>query len=287
MSQDGESAANAETTASVDRAATDLVRYALACHASGKSIKREGIREHVMSGINPRSMKQVMDRANSLLELHFGLTMAPLPLHEKTLLGGEAQHTDQPHSASSTRASNKWVLQSKLPDTSRQRLELEQSSDEAAILGFAAAVLSLIFVNNMSMSVDQLVLYVRKLGPPECVLLPNEARIGIAAYATDAQMESAALEAISYLAKRGYLDKVTSAASGAQAHGETQATQAASAGDSDAGVEYTWGPQAKVEFQPIDMARFIAATTGQECTAEFIKTVGRAYGRDIAGAASS
>ncbi|KAJ1962460.1 hypothetical protein GGI12_002637 [Dipsacomyces acuminosporus] len=283
MSQAGEYATDTQSSSAEDRAAIDLVRYALACHASGKSIRREAIRAQITSNLGSRTTKLVMEKANRLLELHFGLTLAMVPFHEKTLLGGETQDTEQADAASSSRTTNKWVLKSALPDASRQKLELEQSDDEAAFLGFVATVLSLIFVNNMSIAVDQLVLYVRKLGPPECVILSaNSRESSIANYASDAQLESEALEAISFLVKRGYLDKVTSATSGGAGHGETQATQAAGNGDADTGLEYTWGPQAKIEFQPIDMARFIAATTGQECTAEFIKTVGRAYGRNIA-----
>ncbi|KAJ2766791.1 hypothetical protein IWQ56_003579, partial [Coemansia nantahalensis] len=53
------------------------------------------------------------------------------------------------------------------------------------------------------------------------------------------------------------------------------------AGEPDAGAEYTWGPQAKVMFEPLDMARFIAAMTGADCTPDFVKTIGRACGRNI------
>ncbi|KAJ2440057.1 hypothetical protein GGF42_007754 [Coemansia sp. RSA 2424] len=143
----------------------------------------------------------------------------------------------------------------------------------------------------MSVSVDQLVLYVRKLGPPpECILASGDR---VSEHSSDAHMESVAREAINYLTRQGYLDKVKLSARGGGGGGEsavneTQATQqpldgGGNDGDRhDEGMVYTWGPKAKVEFQPLDMVRFIAAATGQECSDEFVKTIGRAYGSNIA-----
>ncbi|KAJ2084102.1 hypothetical protein H4R24_000311 [Coemansia sp. RSA 988] len=272
-----------ESTADLERRATDLVRYALACHAAGKAMRREDIRTHVLSGAGARGFKPIMDRATSLLEQSFGLRIIPLPVHERR--GGSVEVKD----SQQNKVTNKWVLQSTLPDSARARLELEQSEDEKATLGFAATVLSLIFVNNMSISNDQLVLYVRKLGPPACILPASEAdSVSTSHGVTDAQLESAAQAAIVSLVKQGYLDKVSAQGSTARhTSGETQASQ--QPGDSnepDPGQEYTWGPQAKVRFQQLDMTRFIAAVTGQECTHEFIKAVSRAYGQNIANTES-
>ncbi|KAJ1943803.1 hypothetical protein GGF37_002485 [Kickxella alabastrina] len=275
-----------------ERMAADLVRHALACHASNKPIRREGIREQIISGSNVRAMKSIFDRANEMLAQDFGLTMVPLPSHEKTLMYGAnsndpAQESQHIGPAKTSAPVNRWVLQSVLPDSMRRDLELEQSDNEKAILGFATTVLSLIFVSNMSVSMDQLIMYVRKLGPPECIRTTESTRESLAAGSlSDAQMESTAREAVNYLVRQGYLDKVAaSAASGSR--GETQSTQLATQqasndiAESDIGMEYTWGPAAKTKFQPIDMARFIAAVTGQECTSEFVKTIGRAYGKSI------
>ncbi|KAJ2491794.1 hypothetical protein IWW37_001993 [Coemansia sp. RSA 2050] len=251
-----------EDTQVCERKAIDLVRYALACHASGKPLKRENLKAHVLGNTPARNTRQLLDRANELLTQNFGLKMVALPSHEKVLT---AAPKAQPAPA-------KWVLQSTLPDAARQRLDLPQSDDDQAILGFAATVLSLVFVSNMSVSVDQLVLYVRKLGPPQCIA-PVDSR-----GASDAHLDSAAREAIAYLTRHGYLDKVKLGAS------ETQATQQPTDGGDhhDDGMVYTWGPKAKIEFQPLDMARFIAAATGQECTEDFLRIIGRAYGSNIA-----
>ncbi|KAJ2609324.1 hypothetical protein H4S08_004097 [Coemansia sp. RSA 1365] len=267
-----------ESPADLERRSTDLVRYALACHAAGKAMRREDIRTHVLSGAGSRGFKPVMDRATSLLEQNFGLQIVPLPVHERRGGGVDAKDAQQ------NKAANKWVLQSTLPDSARARLELEQSDIEKSTLGFAAAVLSLIFVNNMSISNDQLVLYVRKLGPPACILPLNETDgLSSAHGVTDAQLESAAQAAIGFLVKQGYLDKVAAhGGAGRSAGGETQASQQPYDGNEpDPGQEYTWGPQAKVRFQQLDMTRFIAAVTGQECTVDFIKAVSRAYGQNI------
>ncbi|KAJ2358171.1 hypothetical protein IWW50_001203 [Coemansia erecta] len=263
------------------RAAINMARFALACNAGGKPVKREDVRGPVMAGLNTRSFRLVFELANAFLEEDFALKMVPLPQHEKKTAGGEAKDA--------SKATTRWVLQSVLPDEARERLELELASDEQAVLGFAAMVLSLVFVNNMSISNDQLVLYVRKLGPPECVLPADEARnLGAAGSATDAQMESAAQAAIAYLVRHSYLDKVAAhGADSRQGFGETQATQHTADADADAGLEYTWGPQAKVKFKPLDMARFIAAVSEQECTPDFIKAIGRACGQNIAGAGSA
>ncbi|KAJ2424674.1 hypothetical protein GGF41_002698 [Coemansia sp. RSA 2531] len=265
-----------EESQASERTATDLVRYALACHASGKPIRRENLKTHVLGNTPTRNTRPLLDRANTLLTQNFGLKMVALPSHEKILT----------NKAPAATAATKWVLQSTLPDAARQRLELAQTEDQQAILGFATTVLSLVFVSNMSVPVDQLVLYVRKLGPPQCIATAADTR-ETAEYASDAQMESAAREAIGYLLRQGYLDKVKLGASGGGEHGaETQATQASQlptdGGDRhDEGMMYTWGPKARIEFQPLDMARFIAAATGQECSEEFIKTIGRAYGSNI------
>ncbi|KAI9500210.1 hypothetical protein GGI25_006262 [Coemansia spiralis] len=281
----GSSDASSESTAAskgIERAAIDLVRYALACNASGKAIKREAIRDQVLSGQATRNTKQIIDRANELLNQSFGLRLTSLPQHEKTLHGGDAEGTTQV-----SKIVNRWVLQSTLPNSAREKLQLAQSEKDKAVLGFAATVLSLIFVNNMSIPTDQLVMYVRKLGPPHHVLCSGEhvGDDGTLAYTSDAQLESAAREAVEYLVRQGYLDKVSIHASGRMGSMATQATQATQqqgdAGGSDAEFEYTWGPQAKVKFEPLDMARFIAAMTGQECDAEFVKTISRAYGRSI------
>ncbi|KAI7827798.1 MAGE family-domain-containing protein [Kickxella alabastrina] len=242
--------------------AADLVRHALACHASNKPIRREGIREQIISGSNVRAMKSIFDRANEMLAQDFGLTMIPLPSHEKTLMYGAnsndpAQESQHIGPAKTSAPVNRWVLQSVLPDSMRRDLELEQSDNEKAILGFAATVLSLIFVSNMSVSMDQLIMYVRKLGPPECIRTTESTRESLAAGSlSDAQMESTAREAVNYLVRQGYLDKVAaSAASGSR--GETQSTQLATQqasndiAESDIGMEYTWGPLPRPSSSPL------------------------------------
>ncbi|KAJ1821238.1 hypothetical protein LPJ56_001195 [Coemansia sp. RSA 2599] len=136
----------------------------------------------------------------------------------------------------------------------------------------------------MSVPADQLVLYVRKLGPPECTRSSEDPGSTRSSSMSEARLESAAREAISYLVNLGFLDKVSSSTSGSASGSamETQVTQRVNdAGDADIGIEYVWGPAAKTKFQPMDMARFIAAVTGQECTAEFVKTISRAYGKRI------
>ncbi|KAJ2664913.1 hypothetical protein IWW48_000527 [Coemansia sp. RSA 1200] len=281
----------------IERAASDLARYALACNAAGKPMRREGIRDTVMGGSGgARNMKQVLDRASKLLEQTMGLKIVALPAHEKTILGDDTQTLTltqtqmqmQTQTASAStqaatataKATNKWVLVSSLPDDTRLRLEPAQSTNDRAIAGFAAVVLSLIFVNNMSVGAEQLVLFVRKLGPPDCALAlasdsANSTRGGL----TDAQMDSAAREAIDYLVRAGFLDKATAHAQGRMdAAINTQATQNQ---QHDASFEYTWGPLAKTRFTPLDMARFVAELTGVECSADFIKTISRAYGRTI------
>ncbi|KAJ2832550.1 hypothetical protein GGI24_001191 [Coemansia furcata] len=92
---------------------------------------------------------------------------------------------------------------------------------------------------------------------------------------SDTQIESALREAIAYLACHGYLDKVKLGE-----HSDMQATQLPEGKLN--GMMYTWGPQAKVEFRPLDMVRFIAAATGQECSEAFLNTICRTYGSDIA-----
>ncbi|KAJ2506227.1 hypothetical protein H4217_009059 [Coemansia sp. RSA 1939] len=281
----------------IERAASDLARYALACNAAGKPMRREGIRDTVMGGSSgARNMKQVLERASQLLEQTMGLKIVALPAHEKTILGDDTQALTQTQTqtqaasastqaaATTAKATNKWVLVSSLPDDTRLRLEPAQSTNDRAIAGFAAVVLSLIFVNNMSVGAEQLVLFVRKLGPPDCALAlasdsasgsSNSARGGL----TDAQMDSAAREAIDYLVRAGFLDKATAHAQGRMdAAINTQATQNH---QHDASFEYTWGPLAKTRFAPLDMARFVAEMTGVECSADFIKTISRAYGRTI------
>ncbi|KAJ2778702.1 hypothetical protein H4R18_004453 [Coemansia javaensis] len=264
----------------LDRAATDLARFALASHAAGRAMRREDVRALELPGLGGRGFKAALERASRLLEESMGLAIVALPMHERQLAGDAAtqqQQQQQQQQQSGSKAPTRWVLQNALPDAARERVQPVQSEDEAATLGFAAAVLSLVFVNNMSISNDQLALYVRRLGPPDCVLPPGESR-DAPAYATAAQMDSAAQTAIAFLVRRGYLDRLSPHASAA---GETQAQHPPDGGDAEPGVEYTWGPQAKVRFEPLDMARFIAAMTEQECTPEFVKTVARAYGRDI------
>ncbi|KAJ2851527.1 hypothetical protein IWW36_001011 [Coemansia brasiliensis] len=265
-----------DTDAEIERAAINLVRFAQACQASGKAIKREDLRGQVLLNTGTRQFKQVFEMANAYLKEDFGLQMVALPHHEKRVGGSSAV-------TSTSKTASRWVLQSVLPDNARQQVDMVQTTEEREILGFAATVLSLIFVNNMSLSHEQLVLYVRKLGPPKYVLPSDESRECISGgYATDAQMESAAQAAVAYLVRASYIDKLASQnKNGLQSLASTQATQPAGDEEVDSGQEYTWGPQAKVIFKPLDMARFIAYMTGQECTPEFIKAIGRAYGQNI------
>ncbi|KAJ2719210.1 hypothetical protein GGI07_005349 [Coemansia sp. Benny D115] len=291
----------------VQRLAINIVRYALACHASAKPIRRDNIRSQIAAGVSPRTLKTALDRANEMLSQDFGLTMCVLPAHEKVLAYSDTSttgHTDNHHSgttasngsataAKNTAAQSKWVLQSILPDECRKVLELELNRPEQELLGFAAMVLSLIFVSNMSVPVDQLVMYVRKLGPPDSLLLSAESRDSngnSGSTMSHAQMESAAREAIGLLVRRGYLDRVSTgvSAAGNSLVAESQATQAATQqiadsndASADTGMEYTWGPTAKTMFQPMDMVRFIAEMSGQECTDDLVKTVSRAYGKHI------
>ncbi|KAJ1642179.1 hypothetical protein J3B02_003627 [Coemansia erecta] len=268
----------------LERAAIKLVRYALACQAAKKPMRREVIRDLVKTDSGAGKLSNVFTHANYLLSKDFGLEIVSLPVHEKQLVYRDNAQNTQQQTSSKSSTVNKWVLQSVLPDNARALLEVEQGKDEREIAGFAATVLSLIFVNNMSMPADQLLLYVRKLGPPECIHSPEGSGNMRSSRLSESQLESAAREAISYLVNLGYLDKVSSSTSGATNGSamETQATQRANdAGDGDTGMEYVWGPAAKTKFQPMDMARFIAAITGQECTAEFVKTISRAYGNRI------
>ncbi|KAI9469472.1 hypothetical protein LPJ55_000536 [Coemansia sp. RSA 990] len=263
-----------DTEADIERAAINLVRFAHTCRASGKAIKREDLREHVLQNTGTRQFKQVFETANAYLKEDFGLQMVSLPQHEK--------RTGSSAATNGTKAANRWVLQSVLPDQARQQVDMVQTTEEREILGFAATVLSLIFVNNMCLSHEQLVMYVRKLGPPQYVLPSDESRESISGgYATDAQMESAAQAAVAYLVRTSYIDKLAPQNNALHSLANTQATQSAGGEEADSGQEYTWGPQAKVMFQPMDMARFIASVTGQECTPEFIKAIGRAYGQNI------
>ncbi|ORX74153.1 hypothetical protein DL89DRAFT_289774 [Linderina pennispora] len=211
-----------------ERTAVDIARYALAAHAAHKPLRRDALRS-LFRDTSARHFKLAFSRADELLQLHFGLTLAPYPAHEKSL------------------------------DAPAQTKPLEQ--DDAQLMGFAAAVLSLVLVSNMCVTMDQLVLYVRKLGPPAHIANAPASRLSTT---DDAQRDACAREAINALQRRGYLDVL-----------------APRAAPED--VELTWGPQAKVDFRPIDIARFIAATTGQECSPEFVAKIGRAFGRNIEG----
>ncbi|KAJ1954473.1 hypothetical protein EC988_002412 [Linderina pennispora] len=230
-----------------ERTAIDIARYALAAHAAHKPLRRDALRS-LFRDTSARHFKLAFSRADELLQLHFGLTLAPYPAHEKSL--------DAP---AQPKPVGRWTLQSTLPDACRGRLQLEQ--DDAQLMGFAAAVLSLVLVSNMCVTMDQLVLYVRKLGPPAHIANAPASRLSTT---DDAQRDACAREAINALQRRGYLDVL-----------------APRAAPED--VELTWGPQAKVDFRPIDIARFIAATTGQECSPEFVAKIGRAFGRNIEG----
>ncbi|KAJ2362655.1 hypothetical protein IW150_006952 [Coemansia sp. RSA 2607] len=268
----------------VERLAIKLVRYALACQASGKPIRREGIRAQVLTGAGSTKFKSLIESANAMLKSDFGLEMVPLPVHEKTLVYGDnVQNTQQVNAQA--KAINKWVLQNVLPDDARLKLELEQDEDESAIFGFATTVLSLIFVNNMSLPSDQLIMYVRRLGPPKCMWSSESIRNVDDENRSDAQLDSDARVAVAYLVSHGYLDRVTSSGSagaGQGMMGDTQATQQANdAGDGDSAFEYVWGPLAKTQFQPMDMVRFIADVSDKECSDDFVKTISRAYGRNI------
>ncbi|KAJ1945000.1 hypothetical protein FBU59_002441 [Linderina macrospora] len=260
-----------------ERIAIDIARYALAAHASQKPLRRDALRSF-FKDTSARHFKTSLDRANELLQLHFGLAMVPYPVREK-------KSTDAPTQGAASKPVTRWALQSTLPQTCRQELQARQAKEERELMGFVAAVLSLVLVSNMGIGMDQLVLYVRKLGPPThlaalaAATADGGSRISASdAIASDAQLDSLAREAIAGLVRRGYLDKIAPrTASASQAGGGNDDAN----NDDDSGVELTWGPQAKVEFQPIDITRFIAATTGQECSAEFVKKIGRAFGRNI------
>lgn len=261
-----------ENNSNFTRTRNDLIRYALSCHASQKPIRREGIRERVINDAFPsRDFKPLFNDANQQLQDIFGLSMVPLPVHFKTLNQADSKPQQAP---------SRWVLQSTLPDPARQLLGPLTSHEDHPEVGFVSVVLSLVLVSNMSLPVDQLALYVRKLGPPQQTRSRSRSRgsssgggSSSAFFTSDSQMESWARDSIHQLQKQGYLDKVT------QSLHATQMTQQSE--DADEHSVYTWGPRAKTEYQPKDLTQMIAQLAGVECTDEFVQKISRAYGRKI------
>ncbi|KAJ1918445.1 hypothetical protein H4219_002600 [Mycoemilia scoparia] len=249
-------------SSNLERLAQDLVRYALACQASKKTIKREDIRTKVLADHHKSAFNGILAHAQNILKVTFGLQLVELPANER----GGATKTGAKEKQSSKTVQT-WVLQSILPAQTRQALPIPLDEEKEKTMGLLVVVLSLIFVNNSNLPEDALTYYLKELGVPKLKGFENMVQGDTEAYIR---------QILSNFIKAGYLNKVNSTVTQASVSTQTQ-TQATE----DMLFHYYWGPRAKVEFSPRDIAEIIAELSGEECNAEFLDRVGRARGEKI------
>ncbi|KAJ1970350.1 hypothetical protein H4R35_005921 [Dimargaris xerosporica] len=239
--------------------AIELVRYALFCEYRKTSIRREDFNKKLLTD-NPRGFNNVLAKANGLLQHIFGLTLTELPAREKSVYP-PSQASRRIAQSKESRTTNKHglvvtnVLQI---DGALEDEPALQWGSELGSLGTTATILSIIFLNNMALTSDQLRYHLLKLD-----LLNGPG---------DAEERVSALPLVRQLVRQGYLEQ--------QAIGHAEGlSQVATQGTSDNPVqqhEYRWGPRAKVEFPPNRMAAFIAHITGEPVTPSLLRQLEQA-----------
>ncbi|KAJ1985606.1 hypothetical protein H4R33_003905 [Dimargaris cristalligena] len=233
----------------LERKACDVVRYALFSEYRRQIIKRDDINKKILVE-NTRSFPVVFAAAQKRLRDIFGMELVELPAREK---GTNATSQVSRRAAASKEKSQVklgWVLCNVLDYNQGAGPGVLDWSNENRQMGITATVLSLIFLNNMSLTSDRLEYYLQKLD----VQPPNMALEEKYPFAT----------VLAPLVKTGYLERINLGHGDGQGSGGTHGggnSAAASSGGGEAysgTVEYRWGPRAKVEYPPRQMAGFIA-----------------------------
>ncbi|KAJ1977629.1 hypothetical protein H4R34_003506 [Dimargaris verticillata] len=241
--------------------AIELVRYALFCEYRKTSIKREDFNKKLLTD-NPRGFNSVLAKANGLLQHIFGLTITELPAREKSAYSSSQANRRVVQGKESRTTSKYGLVVTNLlqPDCALDDEPALEWGSQLGSLGTTATILSIIFLNNMSLTSEQLRYHLLKLD-----LLNGP---------TDAEERVSALPLVRQLVRQGYLEQ--------QVIGHAEGlSQAATQGASDNPVqqhEYRWGPRAKVEFPPNRMAAFIAHITGEPVTPSLLRQLEQASG---------
>ncbi|RKP11098.1 MAGE homology domain-containing protein [Thamnocephalis sphaerospora] len=230
-------------TLEMNRKVKDLVRLALAAERQRVPLKREDIAKKVLKD-HSRAFRVIFEKTQVQLRRVFGMELVELPTREKAQqIGVSAARRAAVHREKTS--TNTFVLRSILPAELRHA-ELIDWGEDAALMGFSMVVLSLIYVNERTLSEERLHHYLRKLGVTE---RPHP------------QLKSLEV-ALMRMVKIGYLDRVTSSGD---------------SGDVSA-IEYRWGPRAKVEMDEREMADFVVKVFGDQAPADLVQSIRRASG---------
>ncbi|OAD66451.1 hypothetical protein PHYBLDRAFT_152523 [Phycomyces blakesleeanus NRRL 1555(-)] len=214
------------------RKVKDTVRLALACEFKKTAIKRDDINKKVLQD-HKFEFKRLHRAANDKLRYLFGFEMVDLPVKEKILAGSRRDGKEVPGSGSKG-----YMLLNALPEKYNVPELFKYKDEEYENVGVLYCILALIFVNEQTLSKGELEEHLNRL------------------HVTDeTQTFGDRDKLLDNFVKQGYLlrKKNNLAANDPNA-------------DPDAGIEYYWGPKAKVEIPEENIVNFITSVYNPENT---------------------
>ncbi|PVV02376.1 hypothetical protein BB560_003171 [Smittium megazygosporum] len=255
----------------------DLIRFALSSEGSRKPIKREDIRELVLKKSNKLEFKKIFSAAQSKLKSDFGCELVELPAKKKLVVKNKTSKKSQP-------GTGRYILRSIIDPELRRQFPIVFDTQEEKFNGVIAVVLSLVFLNYGTITLDSLLNRIEQLGLPNLPFFPDNPLEDI---------RNKGIELISALLKLEYLAKVdtfsktsTNSRAGATNSATSQAPNSALSVSNafnsdvilDGNSEYSWGPRAVVEYSYPDITKFISELTDSIFDQEFLEKVSKSSG---------
>ncbi|EXJ89404.1 hypothetical protein A1O3_02471 [Capronia epimyces CBS 606.96] len=195
-----------------------LVRLALSTEYSRSALRRSDISTKVFKESNAagRGFKAVFEGAQQILTDTFGMQLVELPSREKTTLKDRRNLATQTKSSAST-SSKSWILVSTLPTELKTNPAIVQPArapsveTEASYTGLYSFILSLIYLNNNSLTEQKLERYLKRVNADTFTPFGSLDKL------------------LQRMLREGYLDKRRDTSSGEEM------------------IEYSPGPRGKVE----------------------------------------
>ncbi|EXJ95287.1 hypothetical protein A1O1_00407 [Capronia coronata CBS 617.96] len=148
-----------------------LVRLALSTEYSRTPLRRTDITAKVFKESNAggRGFKAVFDGAQQTLKDTFGMQLVELPSREKTTIKDRRNQAAQTKSSASSTSSKAWILVSVLPAELKTNPDIVQPArapsveTEASYTALYTFILSLIYLNNNSLTEQKLERYLKRV----------------------------------------------------------------------------------------------------------------------------
>ncbi|KAK0656508.1 MAGE family-domain-containing protein [Cercophora newfieldiana] len=218
-----------------------LVRYALACGFSRTPIRRDGIREKVLSR-HGREFKKVFNGAQEQLRMVFGMEMVELPTKDRNLMTADQKRKAAKTQSQKEASSNAYILVSILPNAYRKPgiiapSKVQSADGEAAYAALYTIIIAIIQLSGGELSDPRLRRHLSRLNAAENMPSLNPSDPNSPSEKTEIVLQR--------MVKQQYLVKVTE-----KGQNEEEGT--------------TWhiGPRGKVEVDNESIAELVRAIYG-------------------------